>query len=90
MINKNTMTNLIRAERTAEKMAQALQEAGVQSDEYMGYYGAIVDLLYELLGEHTNSVEESFTYDLLHSGMSHENCAEVFLNRMAIKGAGAE
>ena len=45
----------------------ALQAVGFDSTPYFDIYGSAADAIYYLIGEKTNTFDESVTYTVLHS-----------------------
>ena len=52
---------------TARDLDNAMQSAGFDETPYTEIYGGIADAIYSLLGEKTDTFEESVTYDVLSS-----------------------
>lgn len=52
---------------TAYETDKALRAAGYDSTPYFDIYGCLLDGLYDWVGEHTDSIEESETYRIIHT-----------------------
>lgn len=78
---KEALTKLVRAARTAKRADDALRNVGYTDTPYFDIYGDIVDGIYAMLGEKTNTLEESVTYTVLSNpDMADDECAEAFID----------
>ena len=74
---KSALLKLTKAARDAHYMDSAMETAGYSSNPYADIYGNIADAVYELLGEHTDTFDESVTCaTLLSFAITNEQCAE--------------
>lgn len=77
MNEKFVLTHLIRAGRDALHLEQTLNSIGYKETPYYNLYGEIADAIYALIGEETDSIDESETHHAIHDiGMSDETAAE--------------
>ena len=77
MDTKKVLTHLIRAGRDALHREKTLKEIGYRDTPYFDLYGEIADAIYCMLGEETDSFDESITHAALQDiYTSDEVCAE--------------
>lgn len=77
MDSKKILTHLIRAGRNAQNMENILHSFGYKETPYFDLYGDIAEAIYALLGEQTDSFDESVTYAIMNDPItSDEDCAE--------------
>ena len=77
MNSKKVLLHLIRAGRDAIHLEQTLNNIGYKETPFFNIYGEIADAVYEMLGEKTDSFDESMTYAAMHDiYTSDEQCAE--------------
>ena len=75
---KNVFADLVNAANMAQMMDSAMKSAGYDENPYFDIYGNIADAIYTLLGEHTNTFEESVTFKVLNSThLSVDDAAEI-------------
>ena len=74
---KHILTHLIRAGRDALHLEKMLTGLGYDSTPYYNLHGEICDAVYKILGEDTETFEESVTYAAMNDCLtSDETCAE--------------
>ena len=77
MNTKSVLTHLIRAGRDALHLEKTLTEIGYNETPYFNLYGEITDAIYGILGEQTDTIEESKAYAAIHDPFTpDEICAE--------------
>ena len=77
MDSKKVLTHLIRAGRDARNLENVLSTLGYNETPYFNLYGDITEAMYTLLGENTESFDESITYAVMNDPLtSDEACAE--------------
>lgn len=77
MDSKKVLTHLIRAGRDALHIERTLNELGYKETPYYNLYGEIADAIYTMLGENTESFDESITHATIHDVyLADEICAE--------------
>lgn len=77
MDTKKILTHLIRAGRNAMSLENVLTSLGYKETPYFNLYGDISEAVYTLLGEKTESFEDSVTYAVMVDPlMSDADCAE--------------
>ena len=77
MNTKSVLTHLIRAGRDALHLEKTLTEIGYKETPYFNLYGDIIDAIYGILDEHTDTIEESMAYAAIHDPFTpDEVCAE--------------
>lgn len=77
---KKTITHLIKAGRDAMHLDSTLGNIGYDGTPYFNLYGDICEALYAMLGEDTDSFEQSETYAVMHDClMPDEMCADQLL-----------
>lgn len=64
---EKVLMNMLKAARQAYSTDKALRDAGYKDTPYWEIYGYISDAIYNLLGEDTETFEQSITYAVLHS-----------------------
>ena len=76
MDSKKILTHLIRAGRDALNLENMLTTIGYKETPYFNLYGDISEAVYTLLGEQTESIDESITHAVMRDPlMSDEDCA---------------
>ena len=63
----NVLEKIVTAGSTAKKTNDALRELGYPDSPYFHIYGNIVDALYMLLGEQTDTIDQSVTFKIMES-----------------------
>lgn len=77
MNTKKVLTHLIKAGRDALHLENTLSSIGYKETPYFNLHGEITDAIYTMLGEDTDSLEESMTYAAMTDIFtSDEQCAE--------------
>lgn len=77
MDKKRVLTHLVKAGRDALHLEATLKSIGYEGTPYFDLYGEIADAVYEMLGEETETIDESITYAAMHDiYTSDEMCAE--------------
>lgn len=77
MNTKKVLTHLIKAGRDALHLENTLSSIGYKETPYFNLHGEITDAIYTMLGEDTDSLEESMTYAAMNDIFtSDEQCAE--------------
>ena len=77
MNTKSVLTHLIRAGRDAIHLEKTLSGVGYNETPYFNLYGDIIDAIYGILDEHTDTIEESMAYAAIHDPFTpDEICAE--------------
>ena len=77
MNTTSVLTHLIRAGRDALHLEKTLTEIGYMETPYFQLYGEIIDAIYGILDEDTDTVEESKAYAAVHDPFTpDEICAE--------------
>lgn len=77
---KEALAKLVKAARTAKRADDALRNVGYTDTPYFDIYGDIVDGIYAMLGEKTNTLEESVTYTALSNpDMADDECADALV-----------
>lgn len=77
MNTKSVLTHMIRAGRDALHLEKTLTDIGYKETPYFNLYGEITDAIYVLLGEQTDTIEESKAYAAIHDIYTpDEICAE--------------
>lgn len=77
MNTKSVLTHLIRAGRDALHLEKTLTDIGYKETPYFNLYGEIIDAIYALLDEQTDTIEESKAYSAVHDIYTpDEICAE--------------
>ena len=64
---KNALTKLVRTAVETRQIAQNMQALGYWDTPYETIFGGIADAVYALLGEHTDTFDESMTAEALCS-----------------------
>ena len=77
---ESVLKDLIAAGVLANKMDNMLNEAGFCSNPYFSIYGHIADAIYKLVGEHTDTFEESETYLVMNSNISDKARLSILVN----------
>lgn len=76
-----TLENIISACRTAKDSDDALRSVGYIETPYFKIYGHIMDALYDLLGENTETFDESITYRIMEDkNLTNSQRAELFVS----------
>ena len=79
---KLVLTHLIRAGRDALHMENVLNELGYHGTPYFNLHGEISDAIYEMIGENTETFDQSETYAAMHDiYTTDEICAEQLAER---------
>lgn len=74
---KKVLTHLIRAGRDALHLEESLKEFGYGDTPYYNLYGEISEAVYAMLGEETDTIDESITAKAMNDYCtSDEICAE--------------
>ena len=82
MDTKTVLTHLIKAGRDALHMEQSLKKLGYAETPYYDLYGEISEAIYCILGENSDTFDQSATYAAIHDYfMTDEQCAE-YLTQM--------
>ena len=77
MNSKKVLTHLIRAGRDALNLENVLNQFGYKETPYFNLYGEIAESIYLMLGEETDSFDQSLTHAVMHDPLtSDEECAE--------------
>lgn len=77
MDTKNILTHLIRAGRDALHLEKTLNSIGYDGTPYYNLHGEICDAIYGIIGENTDTFEESITYAAMNDCLiPDELCAE--------------
>lgn len=77
MDKKRVLTHLVKAGRDTLHMESTLKSIGYDCTPYIDLFGEIADAVYEMLGEETETFDESITYAAMHDiYTSDEICAE--------------
>lgn len=77
---KKVITHLVKASRDAMHLDTTLSDIGYKDTPYFNIYGNICDALYAMLGENTDSFEQSETYSAVQDCfLPDELCAEQLL-----------
>lgn len=77
MNTKSVLTHLIRAGRDAIHLEKTLSGVGYNETPYFNLYGDIIDAIYGILDEHTDTIEDSMAYAAIHDPFTpDEICAE--------------
>lgn len=80
---KRVFIHLIRAGRDALHIEKTLNEIGYKGTPYYNLHGEIADAVYEMLGEETDTFDQSETYAAMHDiYTTDEICAEQLAERM--------
>ena len=75
----NALEKIVTAGRTARKTNDALRELGYPDTPYFHIYGHIIDALYLLLGEKTDTLDQSITFRIMESeSITDEQRASIF------------
>lgn len=78
------LTHLIRAGRDALNMENQLRQLGYDSTPYYGLYGEIAEAVYCIMGEKTESFDESVTHAAMHDPCTTDKqCAEALTAMLA-------
>jgi len=88
---KRALTHLLKAGRDALHLEKTLTDLGYGNTPYFNLYGEIADAMYCILGEDTDTFEDSATYNAMHDIYTpDEICAErleeIFLSNPANTG----
>ena len=59
---KDALLRLVKAGLSTKKMQEAYLTVGLDDNRLFEIYGNILDAVYDLIGEHTNTFEESVTH----------------------------
>ena len=59
---KDALLRMVRAGRSTKEMCDCFVQAGLDDNKLFEIYGEIADAIYGLLGERTQTYEESVTY----------------------------
>ena len=82
---KSALFKLTKAARHAHYFESAIRDAGYSSSPYADIFGDIADAIYELLGEHTETFDDSVTCaTLLSFSITNEQCAEYLFSAYKI------
>ena len=77
MNTKKVLTHLIRAGRDALHLEKTLKNIGYKETPYYNLYGEIADAIYTMLGEDTDTFDESVTHAAINDIFTpDEICAE--------------
>lgn len=77
MDTKTVLTHLIKAGRDALHMEESLKKLGYAETPYYDLYGEISEAIYCILGENSDTFDQSTTYAAIHDFfMTDEQCAE--------------
>ena len=77
MDTKKVLTHLIKAGRDALHLESTLHDIGYDSTPYLSLYGEISEAIYCMIGEDTETFEESLTHHSMNDIFtSDETCAE--------------
>ena len=80
MNTKAVLTHLIRAARDAFHLEKTLKDIGYKETPYFNLYGEIADAIYNMLGEDTDTFDESVTHAAIHDIFTtDEECAETLV-----------
>ena len=63
---KKVLTHLVRAGRDALHIESTLTELGYKETPYYNLYGEIAEAIYTMIGENTDTFNESITYAKIH------------------------
>ena len=75
---KDALLRMVRAARETEALQKQYLEVGLDDNPVFEIWGNIVDAVYALVGEHTETVEESVTWTVLKAPiLSDERRAEM-------------
>ena len=64
---KDAFVRLIRAAEKAKHMDSEMSKTGYENNLYADIFGDIADAIYDMLGENTNTFENSLTYSILNT-----------------------
>ena len=77
MNKEKVFVHLVKAGRDAYHLEQKLNGLGYRETPYFNLYGEISEAMYHMLGEKTDSFEESITHAAVHDMLTtDEECAE--------------
>ena len=80
-MNKEAMVRLVRAGRKANELDESLMDLGYTSTPYSDIYGDIADAIYFMLGEKTETLDQSITYQAItDDSLTDGQCAEKLLS----------
>ena len=81
MSTKSAFRNLTKAARNAHYFSESMRTAGYPSSPFADIYGQIADAIFDLLGEETETFDDSVTCaSLLSFAITDDQCAE-YLHR---------
>lgn len=79
---ENALLRLVKACRESHKLDQALMTAGYASSPYFSILGHIIDGIYFLIGDNTETLEESVAYQVLNNdSLSDSECVSILLRK---------
>ena len=61
------LVKIVEAGRIAKQVDDAMQDVGYGDTPYFHIYGKLSDAVYELLGENTETFEQSLSYKIMHA-----------------------
>lgn len=77
MDKKKVFVHLVKASRDAYHLEQTLNSVGYTETPYFNLYGEISEAMYHMLGEKTDTFDESITHAAVHDVFTtDEQCAE--------------
>jgi len=79
-MNRDAMLRLVKAWKKANDTDETLQELGYNTTPYEEIAGNIADAIYYILGEQTNTFDESVTFRTLSNfTLSAEKCTDILM-----------
>ena len=76
---ESVLNDMASAGMIAKKMDDVLHKAGYDDNPYFSIYGHITDAIYKLIGESTETFEESVTYLVMNSMISDNRRLELLV-----------
>ena len=58
---RDALLRMVRAARDSKRLQEAFLDVGLKDNMIFNIYGDIAEAIYKLIGEHTESIEESVT-----------------------------
>lgn len=81
-MNKQAMKRLVSCYRKANSLADEVHKLFGKSEQLDSIAGDLLDAVWIMLGEHTNTITESVTYRIMTSNMEDETVAEILIAYM--------
>ena len=81
-MEKQAMKRLVRSCRATKRLANSVRELFGNAEQLDAIEGELLDAVWIMLGERTNTITESVTYRVMNSNMGDDEAADVLIRYM--------